>query len=105
MVLIKSPLVRSLLVSTSFGLGALCLDAIDKGCQELFIGLGGSGSSDGGRGFLESLSFDVTTCQLTEPGILKKTKIHALADVTNPYAGSTGFAKIFEHQKVEARNR
>ncbi|RMI74096.1 glycerate kinase [Streptococcus iniae] len=94
-----TPSQESFSQATSFGLGALCLDAIDKGCQELFIGLGGSGSSDGGRGFLESLSFDVTTCQLTEPGILKKTKIHALADVTNPYAGSTGFAKIFGPQK------
>lgn len=85
--------------ASSLGIGALCLDAINKGCQEIFISLGGSGSSDGGRGFLESLSFDFATCQLAEPGILKKATLFALADVTNPYAGSNGFAYIFGPQK------
>lgn len=85
--------------ASTFGLGTLCLDAIHQGCREIFLSLGGSGSSDGGRGFLESLGFDFTSCQLAESSILGQVTIKGLADVTNPYAGPNGFAKIFGPQK------
>ena len=42
-------------ITTSYGLGALVVSAIEAGAREVVIGLGGSGTNDGGAGFLAAL--------------------------------------------------
>ncbi len=75
--------------ATSFGLGALFLDAKKRGATEIILSLGGTGSSDGGLGLLKAL----------EGEDFSDIKITGLADVTNVYAGPKGYAKFFGKQK------
>lgn len=85
--------------ATSLGLGALIRDAADRGCREIILTLGGTGTSDGGIGLLKSLDFDFED----NKGSLflrgKNIRITGLADVKNYYAGNYGYAKIFGPQK------
>lgn len=43
---------RNPMIGTSRGLGRMMQDAICRGCQKLIIGLGGTGTNDGGMGLL-----------------------------------------------------
>src|SRR5699024_5054816 len=42
-------------LTTSYGLGEAILHALDHGCAELIIGLGGSATNDSGFGMLQAL--------------------------------------------------
>nr|VFK56534.1 MAG: glycerate kinase [Candidatus Kentron sp. TUN]VFK62878.1 MAG: glycerate kinase [Candidatus Kentron sp. TUN] len=46
---------RDSMVATTYGTGELIRNALDHGCKEIFLGLGGSGTIDGGLGVLEAL--------------------------------------------------
>ncbi|MBF0700049.1 glycerate kinase [Streptococcus danieliae] len=78
--------------ATSFGLAALFRDALNRGCQELVLTLGGSGTSDGGRGLLEGLGAQ-------DRERLAQVRLRGLTDVTNSYAGPQGYAAVFGPQK------
>ncbi len=81
---------RNPLNTTSRGLGELILSAIDHGCTEFIIGLGGSATNDGGRGMVEV------------PGFLEKArglKFTVACDVDNPFVGARGASRIFGPQK------
>ncbi|MYL59334.1 glycerate kinase, partial [Virgibacillus halodenitrificans] len=41
--------------TTTYGVGEVILDAINKGCTSIIIGLGGSATNDGGFGLLQAL--------------------------------------------------
>lgn len=43
--------------TTTFGVGELILDALDRGCRNFIIGIGGSATNDGGAGMLQALGF------------------------------------------------
>ena len=43
--------------TSSFGTGQLIKHAIDNGCSEILLGVGGSATVDGGSGMLEALGF------------------------------------------------
>lgn len=45
---------RNPMVATSQGVGIMIQDAIDRGCKKILIGLGGSGTNDGGMGILKA---------------------------------------------------
>ena len=45
------------LITTTFGVGEMILDAIEKGCRNFIIGIGGSSTNDGGAGMLQALGF------------------------------------------------
>jgi len=75
--------------ATSAGLAQLVLDAKAKGAKEIMLALGGTGTSDGGLGFYHAL----------EQEDFNAIKLTALTDVTNPYAGSVGYARVFARQK------
>lgn len=83
--------------ATSFGLGALIKDAVARGCREIMLSLGGTGTSDGGLGLLKSLGFDGNN--LATLPLLDGVRLIGLADVANPYAGEHGFAAVFGPQK------
>ena len=43
--------------ASTFGTGELIREALDAGCTELIIGLGGSATNDGGAGMAQALGF------------------------------------------------
>jgi len=46
---------RDILKASTYGTGQLIKDAIDKGCKEIILGLGGSATNDGGAGLFQAL--------------------------------------------------
>lgn len=106
------------LVTNTYGTGMLIKDAIERGARKIILGLGGSGTVDGGAGILRALGYrfmaadgqelDMTGADLSRvtriddqdilPQLAGVTFISA-ADVTNPLTGPNGAAKIFGPQK------
>ena len=75
------------------GLGEVIAAALDAGAVRLVIGLGGSASTDGGRGALEALGWPRALRQPPTGGVL------LLSDVTAPLLGPHGAAAVFAPQK------
>ena len=46
---------RNPLNTTTFGVGELICDAIQKGCRNFIVGIGGSATKDGGIGMMQAL--------------------------------------------------
>lgn len=102
---------------SSFGTGMQIVQALERGAERLTIGLGGSGTIDGGKGLLEALGvrfFDATGDVLSSiphhlekvvsidwsglhPGVARTEWVMA-SDVTNPLVGDHG-ASVFGSQK------
>ncbi|WP_026421434.1 glycerate kinase [Actinokineospora inagensis] len=72
--------------ATTRGVGELVLAARDAGVSRVVIGLGGSATTDGGRGLLEVLSGPLPD-------------LYAAIDVENPLLGPHGAAATFGPQK------
>lgn len=104
--------------TTTCGTGELILDALDSGCRELYIAIGGSATNDGGMGCLRALGarfIDQTGSELTGCGgdlsdvseidlggldkRLSETSITVLCDVKNPLCGKNGATYTFAEQK------
>lgn len=85
--------------ASSYGLGALVEDAAERGCKEIIMTLGGSGTSDGGRGLLDYFSFDAEKGHLSLPDKWSQISLVGLTDVDHVYAGEEGYAKVFGRQK------
>jgi glycerate kinase len=105
-------------VATTYGLGALVLDAVHKGVKQIVIGLGGSCTNDGGTGLARALGtvfFDENRKQFAPHSdefmrisyidnkktldMLKNVKIIAMCDVDNPLTGPRGASFVFGPQK------
>ena len=82
---------RNPMKATSYGTGQLIADAIRKGCKRLIIGLGGSATSDAGKGMLQALSDALINFQ--------DLHISVATDVANPLCGPMGAAHVFGPQK------
>ncbi|MEI7057968.1 glycerate kinase [Nocardioides sp. CCNWLW239] len=96
--------------ATSYGVGQLLLAARDVGARKVVVGLGGSGTSDGGAGLLAALGATadrpldagvaglegVAEVTLPEPLGLE---IEIASDVDNPLTGLFGAVKVFGAQK------
>ena len=48
---------RNPMLATSYGTGELIFDALQRGCRNFIIGLGGSATNDAGLGMLQALGF------------------------------------------------
>ena len=48
---------RNPMLTTTFGTGELIKDALNKGCRNFIIGIGGSATNDAGLGMLQALGF------------------------------------------------
>jgi glycerate 2-kinase len=100
--------------ATTYGVGELLLAAIDAGAREVVLGLGGSGTTDGGAGMLAALgatadreldagpdglagvgSVDLSAARDRVAGV----RLVAASDVDNPLTGLFGAAKVFGVQK------
>lgn len=103
--------------TSSYGLGKVIQDALAHRVTQIYLTLGGSATSDGGLGLLQSLGAIIEGSEEGNPlininnvdlkglqGELDDVELVALADVTNPYLGKRGFAKIFAPQKGASKN-
>jgi glycerate kinase len=109
---------RNPLIATSYGTGELVRHALDKGCREIILGIGGSASVDGGVGMAQALGIGFTDATGNEipPGgghlgnvyhidfsgsdsRLASCKIYAACDVTNLLTGQEGAAYVYGPQK------
>jgi glycerate kinase len=109
---------RNPLITTTHGVGELIVDAMERGCREFIIGLGGSATNDAGVGMLQALGFifldehgekigfggqelqRIHRIDLTQVHpLLKECTFKVACDVNNPLYGSTGAAYVFAPQK------
>ncbi|TQR14687.1 glycerate kinase [Psychrobacillus soli] len=109
---------RNPFLTTTYGVGELISDAIEKGCREFVIGLGGSATNDAGVGMLQALGFRFLNLHDEEVGLgaesllsirkidlshvhakLKECSFKVACDVNNPLYGPDGAAFIFGPQK------
>lgn len=105
-------------LATTYGVGELILDALEKGFRKIMITVGGSGTNDGGSGMLEALGakfYDKDGKPLKMMGgalakidridlsgldeRLKDTKFTFACDVTNPLIGERGATYVYGAQK------
>jgi glycerate kinase len=110
--------VRDALGATSTGTGELIRAALDLGCTDITLGVGGSASTDGGAGMLRGLGARFTDADGRElpaggavlarlavadlSGLdprLAKVRFTLASDVDNPLLGATGAAHVFGPQK------
>lgn len=104
--------------ATTYGVGELILDALNKGAEEFITGIGGSATNDGGIGMLSALGFgfyDIYGNSVSpnanglkdlalidpagaEPG-LKGCRFTVACDVDIPLCGEQGCSRIFAPQK------
>ena len=106
------------MTSTTLGLGDALLVALDLGCDDLVVCLGGSASTDGGTGLLVALGARLTDGRgaTVPPGgagladiarldlsrldpRLAEARVTVAADVTSPLCGPEGAASTFSPQK------
>lgn len=106
------------LVTTTYGLGELILEALELGAKEMIIGIGGSATNDGGIGMLQALGIefkDVAGARIGYGGKylseikdisienldprIKDVKITVICDVTNSLIGPTGATYTYGPQK------
>lgn len=109
---------RNPMQTTSYGTGELIRNALDRGCREFIIGIGGSATNDAGLGMLQALGFrfkDRSGSLLKTGGqmmgkvaaidsshihpALPEAHFNVLTDVRNPFHGPEGAALVFARQK------
>lgn len=106
------------LLATSYGVGEMINDAIQRGCRNFIIGIGGSVTNDGGIGMLKALGvrfLDENSEDAGEGGqalakvaridvsgmnpLLKECHIQVACDVNNPLCGENGSTYVYGPQK------
>lgn len=109
--------------TTTYGVGEMIKDAINKGCRDFIIGIGGSATNDGGLGMLSALGYQFLDKNGEEVGIttkdlknifeinndnvikeLKECTFNIACDVNNPLCGTNGATYIYGKQKGVAKN-
>lgn len=104
--------------TTTYGVGQLIRHAVEQGCTELLLGLGGSCTNDGGCGCAAALGvkfYDAAGTEFVPVGgtldricridpsqarrRLEGVTITAMCDVDNPLFGPRGAACVFAPQK------
>lgn len=113
--------------ATTYGVGEMICDAIDRGCRNFLIGIGGSATNDGGMGMLRALGYRFfdkkglellvnsqemvvagsaralgcvkRICALGARKELAECTFRVACDVTNPLCGENGATCIYGPQK------
>ena len=85
---------RNPMLTTTYGVGDMIIDAARRGCKEIVMGIGGSATCDGGRGMIQCLRDKGYT--LPSPHL---PYITVASDVTNPLYGELGASYVFAPQK------
>ncbi len=111
---------RNPLLASSYGTGQVIADALQRGVEDIIIGLGGSATNDGGAGMAQALgvrflgadgtvitqplgggqllSIDRIDLSGINPG-LARLKVSVACDVTNPLTGVKGASAVYGPQK------
>ena len=104
------------LTATSYGTGEVIAAAVDAGCTRIILGIGGSASTDGGRGLIAALAGSSSELSgnnsalsdesLPEIGSLATLRerlagvqVVVACDVDNPLTGPRGAAAVYGPQK------
>lgn len=104
--------------TTTYGTGELIRDALEKGCREFIVGIGGSATNDAGTGMLQALGFQFLDrngkvlgqggeilekvahiCTQHVHQSLKNAHFIVACDVQNPFYGPNGAAAVYARQK------
>lgn len=99
---LMAPTERNPLVASTYGVGELLLAAMNSGCRRFIIGLGGSGTSDCGRGMLDALASNLTNGHaeaLPHHPLISSCHFTLASDVQNPLYGPEGAALVYGQQK------
>ncbi len=113
-----APNLRNPMETTTIGTGELISDALNRGCRNFVIGLGGSATNDAGIGVMYALGvrfLDDKGKELTPKGKnlgrirtidtshmrseVAESKFIFACDVTNPFYGKQGAAYVYAPQK------
>ncbi|MBR5979566.1 MAG: glycerate kinase, partial [Oscillospiraceae bacterium] len=105
-------------IATTYGVGELIRDAVDRGCRKILLGLGGSATNDAGCGCAAALGTvfrDKEGREFVPTGdtlgliseydgsktadLLSGVSVTAICDVRNPLYGPQGAAFVFAPQK------
>ncbi|GAU75924.1 glycerate kinase [Fusibacter sp. 3D3] len=106
------------LVASSYGTGQLILDALNRGCNKIIMGIGGSATNDGGAGMATALGaklidsdgnevasgggaldqLDYIDISGLDPRI-KEVEFIVACDVDNILCGEKGASRVFGPQK------
>ena len=109
---------RNPLNTTTYGVGEIIKEAIEKGCRNFIVGIGGSATNDGGVGMLQALGFEFYDENGSLLGLggkvlnqirsikvdnrlkeLDECNFKIACDVNNPLYGENGAAYIYGPQK------
>lgn len=114
---------RNPMNTTTYGVGQLILDALDRGLRNFIIGIGGSATNDGGLGMLEALGVKFYDQSGAETGVfgrdmlrvsrvelsgldqrIRECHFRIACDVNNPLCGPNGASRVFGPQKGADEN-
>jgi len=106
------------LYTTTFGVGELIKDAINKDCRHFVVGIGGSATNDCGIGMLQALGYEFLDKEGNQVGFgasgvrdivsirdenvikeLSECYFRVACDVNNPLCGELGCSAIYGPQK------
>ena len=109
---------RDPLETTTYGVGEIIRDAINRGCRHFIVGIGGSATNDGGVGMLSTLGFEFldkngnpissgakgleNLASISTENViplLEECNFRIACDVTNPLCGPNGCSAVFAPQK------
>ena len=77
--------------ASSIGTGELIADAVRRGAREIYVGFGGTGTNDGGKGMLEAME--------SVRDLWQECRFTGLCDVTAPFCGPVGATAVYGPQK------
>lgn len=105
-------------ITTTYGVGEIIKEILNTGIREIYIGIGGSSTNDGGAGMLACLGAKFYDSKGEEIGYtpndlkfiskidltnfdkrIKETKIIVLSDVNNVLCGKNGASYVYGPQK------
>lgn len=106
-------------ITSTYGTGEMIMDAIQRGCSQFLIGIGGSATNDAGTGMLQALGFkfydfngkEIIDCRggrlqdiadlddTFVPKAVREAQFIVACDVDTPLCGPEGAAPVFAPQK------
>ena len=113
------PAERNPWMTSTYGTGEIIMDAIQRGCRQFLVGIGGSATNDAGTGMLQALGFKfydfngqkITDCRggrlqdiadlddTFVPKAVREAQFIVACDVDTPFCGPEGAAPVFAPQK------
>ena len=105
---------RNPMLASTYGTGLQIRHALDRGAEEIYLGIGGSATNDGGTGILSALGglFSDAEGEMLLPGggflteldhidveAIPQFKLKVACDVSNPLLGKQGTTAVYGPQK------